>query len=55
MSAAFLGEVMLKALAQLPLPEGLALDQLRRSLEDLASEMMVDLECEADGSLGQAA
>ena len=54
-SASFSGEVMFKAQARLRLPEGLDVEQLRRSLEDLASEMMVDLELETDGALGQAA
>ncbi|MCW2316146.1 Glycine cleavage system regulatory protein [Rhodoblastus acidophilus] len=42
-SGAFSGEAMFKATARLLLPDGLAIDDLRQSLEALASELMVDL------------
>lgn len=43
-SASFSGEAMFKATALLRLPAGLDEDALRRSLESLANELMVDLD-----------
>lgn len=43
-AGSFSGEPMFKARARLQLPEGLAEDTLRRSIESLANEMMVDLD-----------
>lgn len=43
-AGSFSGEPMFKARARLQLPEGLAVDTLRRSIESLANEMMVDLD-----------
>lgn len=42
-SGSFSGEAMFKAKARLTLPEDLDIDQLRRSIEALANELMVDL------------
>ena len=42
-SAAFTGVEMFRAAARLKAPEGLALDELRKALERLAGEIMVDL------------
>ncbi len=42
-SGSFSGEAMFKARAALRLPEGVTRDQVRRSLEALANELMVDL------------
>ena len=42
-SGAFSGEAMFKARARLLLPDGLTLVNLCQSLEDIASELMVDL------------
>ena len=39
----FTGDEMFRAKARLSAPEGLALDDLRRALERLAAEIMVDL------------
>ena len=41
--APFSGEAMFRATARLRAPEGLALEDLRKSLERLAGEIMVDL------------
>lgn len=43
-SSSFSGEAMFKATALLRLPAGLDEDALRRSLESLANELMVDLD-----------
>ena len=43
-SASFSGEAMFKATAMLTLPAGLDEDALKRGLESLANELMVDLE-----------
>jgi glycine cleavage system regulatory protein len=45
-SGSFSGEAMFKAKARLTLPDGLALEDLRRALEALAHELMVDLSLE---------
>jgi glycine cleavage system regulatory protein len=45
-SGSFSGEPMFKAHAALNIPEGLDMAALRASLEDIASELMVDLELE---------
>ena len=42
-SGSFSGEAMFKAKARLMLPKGLHVEELCRSLEALASELMVDL------------
>ncbi len=42
-SGSFSGQAMFKAKARLTLPDGLDVDDLRRSLEALAHELMVDL------------
>ena len=42
-SGSFSGEAMFKAKARLTLPKGLRVEELCRSLEALASELMVDL------------
>ncbi len=47
-SGSFSGEAMFKARARLTLPDDLELEQLRRSLETLANELMVDLDLEDD-------
>jgi glycine cleavage system regulatory protein len=39
----FSGESMFKARARLQLPEGLSIEQVRKSIESLANEMMVDI------------
>jgi len=39
----FTGAVMFRATARLSVPEGLRLDELRKALEKLAAEIMVDL------------
>lgn len=44
LTASFSGEAMFKAHALLELPAGLDLERLRRSIEDIASELMVDLD-----------
>ena len=49
---------MFKARARLTLPDGLELEQLRRALEALANELMVDLSLEDNSGLahrGEAA
>jgi glycine cleavage system regulatory protein len=46
-SGSFSGEAMFKAKARLNLPDDLDLDELRKSLEALANELMVDLDLEA--------
>lgn len=48
--APFTGELMFRARASLRAPEGLGLDDLRRPLERLASEIMVDLTVGEDQS-----
>lgn len=48
-SGSFSGEAMFKARARLTLPDGLDIEQLRRSIEALANELMVDLSFD-DGS-----
>jgi glycine cleavage system regulatory protein len=45
-SGSFSGEAMFKAKAQLTLPDGLPLEDLRQSLEAIAHELMVDLSLE---------
>jgi glycine cleavage system regulatory protein len=45
-AGSFSGEPMFKARARLLLPEGLSEGTLRRSIESLANEMMVDLDLE---------
>jgi glycine cleavage system regulatory protein len=50
-SGAFSGEAMFKAHARLAPPAGLALDDLRQSLEALANELMVDLALDEVGEL----
>ena len=45
-SGSFSGEAMFKAHAVLQLPAGLEPDALRAAIEDIASELMVDLELE---------
>lgn len=47
----FSGEAMFKAKARLTLPDGLCLEELRRSLEALAHELMVDLSLDEDSPL----
>ena len=42
-SEPFTGAEMFRAKARLSVPDGLALDDLRKALERLASEIMVDL------------
>jgi glycine cleavage system regulatory protein len=42
-NGSFSGEAMFKAKARLTLPDGLDVEELRRSLEALADELMVDL------------
>jgi glycine cleavage system regulatory protein len=49
-SAAFSGIEMFRATAWLRAPEGLSRDDLRKSLERLAGEIMVDLSVSRDGS-----
>lgn len=44
--ASFSGEPMFKARARLQLPEGLGVEKLRKSVENLANEMMVDIAAE---------
>jgi len=46
LTASFSGEAMFKAHALLELPAGIDLERLRRSIEDIASELMVDLNLE---------
>ena len=46
--APFSGEAMFRATARLRPPDGLALEDLRKSLERLAGEIMVDLTAGAD-------
>lgn len=46
-SGSFSGEPMFKAHAALDIPESADMEALRRSLEGIASELMVDLELEA--------
>ena len=41
-AGSFSGEAMFKARARLQLPEGIGVDALRRSIESLANELMVD-------------
>lgn len=48
MSGSFSGEAMFKARARLRLPDDLDLDELRKSIEALANELMVDLDLEDD-------
>jgi glycine cleavage system regulatory protein len=55
MSGAFSGEAMFKAKARLTPPEGLPLEELRRSLEALAHELMVDLSLEGASPAPSAA
>ena len=45
--APFTGEAMFRATARLRAPAGLALEDLRKSLERLAGEIMVDLTMDA--------
>jgi glycine cleavage system regulatory protein len=47
-SAAFTGEDMFRAVLKLSLPEHVAVDDVRRSLEQLANEIMVDLRAPAE-------
>ena len=57
-SGSFSGEAMFKARARLTLPDGLDLEQLRRALEALAHELMVDLSLDDNATLahrGEAA
>jgi glycine cleavage system regulatory protein len=44
MSAPMSGEMLFKATADLRAPEGVAIEELRNRLEDLADELMVDIE-----------
>jgi glycine cleavage system regulatory protein len=46
--ASFSGEAMFKARAVLQLPEGLGVDTLRRSIESIANELMVDLHLQSE-------
>lgn len=48
-AGSFSGEPMFKARARLQLPEGISDEALRKSIESLANEMMVDLELEGGG------
>lgn len=48
-SAAFTGAPMFKAVARLHAPASVANDDLRRTLETLAAEMMVDISVRDDG------
>ena len=50
-SGSFSGESMFKAKARLTLPDGLLVEELRRSLEALAHELMVDLALEDNAPL----
>jgi glycine cleavage system regulatory protein len=50
-SGSFSGESMFKAKARLTLPDGLHVEELRRSLEALAHELMVDLALEDNSPL----
>jgi glycine cleavage system regulatory protein len=50
-SGSFSGEAMFKAKARLTLPDGLHVEELRRSLEALAHELMVDLALEDNSPL----
>jgi len=50
-SGAFSGEAMFKAKARLMLPDDLAIDDLRQSLEAIANELMVDLTLDGVGEL----
>lgn len=45
-SGSFSGEAMFKASALLQVPQRLEIDQVRRALEELANELMVDLSLE---------
>lgn len=45
-SGSFSGEAMFKARAVLQVPERLQIDEVRRALEELANELMVDLSLE---------
>lgn len=47
-SGSFSGEAMFKAKARLRLPNDLDIEELRRSVEALANELMVDLDLEDD-------
>ena len=50
----FTGVVMFRATARLDVPAGLKLDELRKALEKLAAEVMVDLSV-GDGEPGAGA
>lgn len=45
-AASFSGEAMFKARAMLQIPEGLGVEKLRKAIEGLANELMVDLNLE---------
>lgn len=49
-SGSFSGAAMFKARARLVLPDGLDLEELRKSLEALANELMVDLHLDDDAA-----
>jgi glycine cleavage system regulatory protein len=50
-SAPMSGEMLFKATANLHAPDGVAIDELRNHLEDLADELMVDIQLADVGEL----